>query len=75
MRDLFVDGDVLLASIPPEKTLELVKAMKRYKLDFDDAYQYIAARLNGLTLVTFDKDLKRKPLGGQTPAQIIASLK
>src|SRR5262245_44938597 len=75
VQDLFVDGDVSLVSIPPDKTPELVKAMRRYKLDFDDAYQYIAAQLNGLTLVTFDKDLKRKPLGGQTPAQIIASLK
>lgn len=75
VQDLFVDGDVSLVSIPPDKTPEIVKTMKRYRLDFDDAYQYLAARLNGLTLVTFDKDLKRKPLGGQTPAQIIASLK
>lgn len=75
VQDLFVAGDVLLVSIPPDKTPELIKAMKRYRLDFDDAYQYLAAKLNGLTLVTFDKDLKRKPLGGQTPAQIIASLK
>ncbi len=74
VQDLFVDGDVSLVSIPPDKTPELAKAMRRYKLDFDDAYQYIAAHLHGLTLVTFDKDLKRKLLGGQTPAQIIASL-
>jgi hypothetical protein len=62
VQDLFVAGDVSLVSIPPEKTPELVKAMRRYKLDFDDAYQYLAAKLNGLTLVTFDKDLRRKPL-------------
>ncbi len=75
VQDLFVDGDVSLISIPPDKTPELVKAMRRYKLDFDDAYQYLAARLNGLTLVTFDKGLRRKPMGGRTPAQIITSLK
>ena len=75
VQDLFVDGDVSLVSIPPAQTAELLKAIKQYKLDYDDAYQYSAAKLNGLTLVTFDKDLKRKPLGGQTPAQIIASLK
>jgi predicted nucleic acid-binding protein len=74
-QDLFIDGDVSLVSIPPDKTPDLIKAMKRYKLDFDDAYQYLAAKLHGLTLVTFDKDLKRRPLGGRTPAQIIASLK
>jgi len=54
-QDLFIDGDVSLVSIPPDKTLELVKAMRRYRLDFDDAYQYFAAKLHGLTLVTFDK--------------------
>jgi len=75
VQDLFIDSDVSLVSIPPDKTPDLVKAMRRYKLDFDDAYQYLAAKFNGLTLVTFDKDLKRKPLGGRTPAQIIASLK
>lgn len=75
VQDLFVAGDVSLVSIPPDETPELINAMKRYKLDFDDAYQYLAAKLNGLTLVTFDKDLKRKPLGGQTPSQIIASVK
>ncbi|HEY7183933.1 MAG TPA: PIN domain-containing protein [Blastocatellia bacterium] len=74
-QDLFIDGDVSLVSIPPDQTLELIRTMKRYKLDFDDAYQYHAAKLHGLTLVTFDKDLKRRPLGGHTPAQIIASLK
>lgn len=75
VEDLFVGGDVSLVSVPSDKTPELVKAMKRYKLDFDDAYQYLAAKLHGLTLVTFDRDLKRSPLGGRTPAQIIASLK
>jgi hypothetical protein len=44
-------------------------------------YQHLAgafagtAESHGLTLVTIDKDLKRKPLGGQTPVQIITSLK
>jgi predicted nucleic acid-binding protein len=75
VQDLFIDGDVSLVSIPPDKTPELVKTMRQHKLDFDDAYQYIAAKLHGLTLITFDKDLKRRPLGGRTPAQVIASLK
>jgi hypothetical protein len=41
VQDLFVDGDVSLVSVLPDKTPELVKAMRRYKLDFDDAYQYL----------------------------------
>src|SRR5262245_19608167 len=50
VQDLFIDGDVSLASIPPDQTAELLKAMKQFKLDYDDAYQYLAAKLNGLTL-------------------------
>jgi hypothetical protein len=35
---------------------ELVIIMERYKLDFDDAYQYLAAEKFRLTLVSFDRD-------------------
>jgi uncharacterized protein len=74
-QDLFVDGDVSLLALSPEKTPDLLKAMKQFRLDFDDAYQYLTAKNNGLTLVSFDKDLKRKPIGGKTPGEILAALK
>ncbi|MCX7855998.1 MAG: PIN domain-containing protein, partial [Anaerolineae bacterium] len=32
-------------------------------LDFDDAYQYVAAEKYGLTLVSLDTDFDRTPLG------------
>jgi predicted nucleic acid-binding protein len=37
-------------------------------LDFDDAYQYAAAELRGLTLVSLDTDFDRTPRGRLTPA-------
>jgi len=42
-------------------------------LDFDDAYQYVAAEKNGLVLVSFDGDLDKTPNGRKTPAQIGAA--
>jgi hypothetical protein len=52
--------------------LELVsKACKTLHLDFDDAYQYVAAKKYGLTLVSFDADFDRTDRGRKTPGQII----
>jgi len=39
-----------------------------FKLDFDDAYQYVAAEQNNLTLVSLDADFDRTPRGRLTPA-------
>src|SRR5207249_3762703 len=42
VQDIFVDGPVTLVSLEPQETKDLVDAMDRYHLDFDDAYQYVA---------------------------------
>lgn len=47
---------------------------QRFKLDFDDAYQYVAAEKHGLTLVSFDSDFDRTDRGRKTPAQLLAEL-
>ncbi|MEJ7617779.1 MAG: type II toxin-antitoxin system VapC family toxin [Pyrinomonadaceae bacterium] len=73
-KDTFIDGAVTLVSVLPEETQSIVDAMGKFGLDFDDAYQYIAAEKNDLTIVSFDNDLKGTPRGKQTPAEVIASL-
>ena len=72
VQDVFVDGAVTLLSLKPEETQDLVDAIDRYHLDFDDAYQYVTAEKNGLILVSFDSDLDKTPSGRKTPAQIAA---
>lgn len=42
-----------------------------YGLDFDDAYQYVAAEREQATIVSFDKDFDKPTQGRQTPGQII----
>ncbi len=49
----------------------VVQAIQQFGLDFDDAYQYVAAEKYGLTLVSFDADFDRTPLGRRTPGQIL----
>jgi len=48
--------------------------MQAQRLDFDDAYQYVIAKRDKLTLVSFDTDFDHTDLQRQTPAQILASL-
>ena len=70
VQDVFVDGAVNVVSIKPSDTRALVETIDKYKLDFDDAYQYVAAAENGLTLVSFDNDFDRTDKGKTTPAEI-----
>lgn len=72
VEDVFVDGAVTLVSIPPEETQSLLDAMSRFNLDFDDAYQYLAAEKQGLVIVSFDSDFNRTARGKKAPAEILA---
>jgi hypothetical protein len=71
VRDIFIDGKLLLVRLEPEDTSGLVDIMERYNLDFDDAYQYRAAEKYRLTLVSFDSDFDRSELGRKTPEQAL----
>src|SRR6266403_498316 len=44
VQDVFVDGEVNLVSIKPTDIQLLVDAVDTHKFDFDDAYQYVAAK-------------------------------
>ena len=70
VQDVFVDGAVNVVSIKPSETRALIETIDKYKLDFDDAYQYVAAAQNGLTLVSFDGDFDRTDKGKTTPAEV-----
>jgi predicted nucleic acid-binding protein len=50
---------------------EVMKVRKRFRLDFDDAYQYVAAEKHDLTLVSFDADFDRTDRGRKTPAELL----
>lgn len=69
--DVLIDADVALVSIPSNKMKRVVEIMDRYNLDFDDAYQYIAAELQKATIVSFDKDFDKTEQGRMTPTQVL----
>jgi predicted nucleic acid-binding protein len=47
--------------------------MKEFHLDFDDAYQYVAAERNGLVLVSFDADFDKTDMKRKMPADLLDS--
>ena len=49
----------------------IISAVKRYNLDFDDAYQYVAAEKHNLTIVSFDKDFDRTDRGRKIPSEVL----
>jgi predicted nucleic acid-binding protein len=71
--DLFVRGGVTQVSVNPEDMIYLVEVMDRFNLDFDDAYQYVAAEQSIAVIVSLDGDFDRTERGRQTPAQVLAT--
>jgi predicted nucleic acid-binding protein len=52
----------------------LVQIRKKYNLDFDDAYQYVVAEKYSLTIISFDSDFDKTPLGRKTPKELLEDL-
>lgn len=71
--DLFLQGGVGLVSIQPADMIYLVEVMDRFNLDFDDAYQYVAAQQSSAVIISFDKDFDRTEQGRRTPAEILTT--
>ena len=71
VKDAFVNGSVSVIHLEPQDTEELINVKDRYGLDFDDAYQYVAAEKYSLTIVSFDGDYDRTDLGRKTPADVL----
>lgn len=74
VEDVLVDGAVNLLTVPPDEMAKLVGAAEKYKLDFDDAYQFVVATNHNLTLVSLDADFDRAERGRQTPDEVIEIL-
>ena len=58
VEDLLASGLPIL-SLERDDLPRLTEVAERFKLDFDDAYQYCVAEKHKLTLVSFDRDFDR----------------
>jgi len=60
INDLFINGQIELLSLDSSDLLEVIENIQKYRLDFDDSYQYSVAQKYDLTIITFDKDFNAK---------------
>jgi len=67
--DLFVKGGMPLLRLGVEDMHQVAAVARKFRLDFDDAYQYVAAQRYGLTVVSFDSDFDRTEHGRKAPAE------
>ncbi|MDW8321868.1 MAG: PIN domain-containing protein [Armatimonadota bacterium] len=71
VHDLFATPSVRLVALSPSDFDRVLAVMIDYLLDFDDAYQYVAAERLGLRLVSFDHDFDRTPHGRLRPDEAL----
>ena len=75
VSDTLVDSGVPRVCLDTQDLGQLLAARQRFRLDFDDAYQYVAAAKAGATIVSFDRDLDRTDRGRKTPAEALAEVR
>jgi len=74
VQDVFIDHGVGLISLEPTQMHRVMDVMTQFALDFDDAYQYVAAEMVNAPIVSFDRDFDRTSQGKMTPAEVLSSL-
>lgn len=69
--DTLEQGEVTSLRLNIADMRDLLAVGQQFRLDFDDAYQYLAAEKHGFVLVSFDSDFDRTDRGRKTPKQTI----
>jgi predicted nucleic acid-binding protein len=69
--DLFINGQIESLTLDTMDLLDVVGNIQKYKLDFDDSYQFSVAQKYDLTILTFDKDFDIKGIRKNTPEEVI----
>lgn len=71
LKDMIIDGGIIITSLVVDDMESVVNVSQKYKLDFDDAYQYVIAEKYGLTIISFDSDFDRTEQGRKTPGEVL----
>jgi len=73
LLDELVTHPIGVLHLSPASLRRIPELMQAYDLDFDDAFQYTAAEMYDLRIVSFDSDFDRTPRGRVTPEQVLAT--
>lgn len=70
LDEMILSGQVEVLTIPLDVLVDVAETAQRLNLDFDDAYQYVVAEYNELTIVSFDHDFDHTKRGRREPQTI-----
>lgn len=71
VEDLLFTSRMTLLRLAPADLADVARCAKQFGLDFDDAYQYVAADKHNLVVVSFDADFDRTERGRKTPQAVL----
>ncbi len=72
LDDMTVNAGIRVISVFADGMEAVIDVARKFGLDFDDAYQYVAAEKHDLILVSFDADFDRTERGRKTPTEILS---
>ena len=72
LEDFVIAGGIRVIRLLPQDMESLAMLAHRFRLDFDDAYQYAVTEKYGLTIVSFDADFDRTERGRRSPKQVLS---
>jgi hypothetical protein len=70
VQEMLVDCSIPILSLAIEDMQKVITTSDRFNLDFDDAYQYVAAEKYNLEIISFDTDFDRTTMGRKEPGDI-----
>lgn len=70
LSDTIEDSGVTRVGLDTNGLRRVIAVRREFKLDFDDAYQYVAAERYNLTLVSFDSHFDRTERGRKMPRDV-----
>jgi len=70
LDDMTLNAGMTVISVFADGMRAIIVVAPKFNLDFDNAYQHVAAEKNDLNIVSFDSDFDRTERGRKTPAEI-----
>ena len=64
------EAGIRLIALLAKDMEDVIHIARKFDLDFDDAYQYVAADRYGLNIISFDSDFDRTEKGRRMPSPI-----
>lgn len=70
VEDVILNTGMAVLKLNAEDISTVVEVSQQFRLDFDDAYQYVVAKKSGLQIVSFDTDFDRTDKARKLPSEI-----